>query len=574
MEVIDDADVCSSGSEAVAGPSEEQVVEEENQEHAKEHASKNADQKSSRHKRDALREKSRQKRVHAQLEAKLQTMPLPPGWVRVASKSKPGAFYYAHPATKRTQAHPPATMYEGLPEPSKVLTPDDDDKTAVIIAGHHDGGDDGGGGGAAAGVDVDSDETDDCDGNAADHAKNHGRPLDIVQDAADAARKAEAKKKEREAEEEKARLAAKEEAARMRRKRDEEAAADEEVIRKAREKRALAPKESFEEAQAPERKEKRKATGVRFDTAKGAQDENGSPLAGSDSEELDLYRLRDQFRAKVAATSAPVFDDLEEEAAEAAPPPPPPPLPPPLPPPEMPPEKTKKEKKQEKKAKQKAWLAGKKALDGGCLEEAEEGCNGGCLDGGNCVEEERKQFKKLKKSLFQMMQKLQAKVAKAEKAELEDQAWRQPFQLVILIQLLQLARRVLVLHPQVILDIGPNADAATAIAIETECFMGVSLTVAFKTSLNDNEDEHQDHGILREPQIRRKNLERDLAVQDLWLRSGLKVTSYTGKVYILLTADPSQMKESVPAVPETIPSVNKSFLPLHEQDEPLPACAI
>ena len=32
--------------------------------------------------------------------------------------------------------------------------------------------------------------------------------------------------------------------------------------------------------------------------------------------------------------------------------------------------------------------------------------------------------------------------------------------------------------------------------------MGVSLTVAFKTSLNDNEDEHQDHGILREPQIR------------------------------------------------------------------------
>ena len=35
----------------------------------------------------------------------------------------------------------------------------------MIIAGHHDGGDDGGGGGAAAGVDVDSDETDDCDGS-------------------------------------------------------------------------------------------------------------------------------------------------------------------------------------------------------------------------------------------------------------------------------------------------------------------------------------------------------------------------------------------------------------------------
>ncbi|CAE7746330.1 unnamed protein product, partial [Symbiodinium sp. CCMP2456] len=359
MEVIDDADDCSSGSEAV-------VVEEAHQEHAKEHARKNADPKSSRHKRDALREKSRQKRVQAQLEAKLQTMPLPPGWVRVASKSKPGAFYYAHPATKRTQAHPPATMYEGLPEPSKALTP----------------------------------------------------VRDIVQDAADAARKAEAKKKEREAEEEKAKLAAKEEAARMRRKRDEvlrradeeakqEAAADEEVIRKAREKRALAPKETFEEAQAPERKEKRKATGVRFDTTKGAQDADGSPLAGSDSEELDLYRLRDQFRAKVAATSAPVFDDLEE-AAEAAPPPPPP-LPPPLPPPQMPPEKTKKEKKQEKKAMQKAMLK-------------------------SMSKDERKQFKKLKK-----MQKLQAKVAKAEKAELENQAWRQPFQLVILIQLLQLA---------------------------------------------------------------------------------------------------------------------------------------
>ncbi|CAJ1407681.1 unnamed protein product [Effrenium voratum] len=33
--------------------------------------------------------------------------PLPPGWFRVASKSKPGAYYYAHPATKRTQVHRP-----------------------------------------------------------------------------------------------------------------------------------------------------------------------------------------------------------------------------------------------------------------------------------------------------------------------------------------------------------------------------------------------------------------------------------------------------------------------------------
>ena len=33
-----------------------------------------------------------------------------PGWIKVASKSHKGAFYYAHPATKRTQAHPPKTM--------------------------------------------------------------------------------------------------------------------------------------------------------------------------------------------------------------------------------------------------------------------------------------------------------------------------------------------------------------------------------------------------------------------------------------------------------------------------------
>lgn len=32
---------------------------------------------------------------------------LPPGWVRVESRSKPGAFYYAHPATGRTQVEKP-----------------------------------------------------------------------------------------------------------------------------------------------------------------------------------------------------------------------------------------------------------------------------------------------------------------------------------------------------------------------------------------------------------------------------------------------------------------------------------
>lgn len=40
---------------------------------------------------------------------------LPPGWVRVASRSKPGAFFYAHPATKRTQVEKPA------PEPKLGL---------------------------------------------------------------------------------------------------------------------------------------------------------------------------------------------------------------------------------------------------------------------------------------------------------------------------------------------------------------------------------------------------------------------------------------------------------------------
>lgn len=34
----------------------------------------------------------------------------------MASKSHPGAFYYAHPASKRTQAHPPKTMSLGLVE--------------------------------------------------------------------------------------------------------------------------------------------------------------------------------------------------------------------------------------------------------------------------------------------------------------------------------------------------------------------------------------------------------------------------------------------------------------------------
>jgi len=39
---------------------------------------------------------------------------LPPGWIRVKSKSKPGTFYYAHPATNRTQKEIPMDIYAGL----------------------------------------------------------------------------------------------------------------------------------------------------------------------------------------------------------------------------------------------------------------------------------------------------------------------------------------------------------------------------------------------------------------------------------------------------------------------------
>jgi len=42
---------------------------------------------------------------------------LPPGWVRVESRSKKGSFYYAHPATKRTQAERPR------PEPKAAQGP-------------------------------------------------------------------------------------------------------------------------------------------------------------------------------------------------------------------------------------------------------------------------------------------------------------------------------------------------------------------------------------------------------------------------------------------------------------------
>lgn len=43
-----------------------------------------------------------------------QSKGLPPGWVRVKSKTKPGAYYYAHPATNRTQSELPMDIYAGL----------------------------------------------------------------------------------------------------------------------------------------------------------------------------------------------------------------------------------------------------------------------------------------------------------------------------------------------------------------------------------------------------------------------------------------------------------------------------
>ncbi|CAJ1413428.1 unnamed protein product, partial [Effrenium voratum] len=71
--------------------------------------------------------------------------PLPPGWIRVESRSKPGTFYYAHPATKRTQMerpvdarHAPRAAPSGpimpVPEPKRPERPEpvpvEDEETA------------------------------------------------------------------------------------------------------------------------------------------------------------------------------------------------------------------------------------------------------------------------------------------------------------------------------------------------------------------------------------------------------------------------------------------------------------
>jgi len=43
-----------------------------------------------------------------------KTKGLPPGWLRKESKSKPGVYYYAHPATNHTQTELPMDIYAGL----------------------------------------------------------------------------------------------------------------------------------------------------------------------------------------------------------------------------------------------------------------------------------------------------------------------------------------------------------------------------------------------------------------------------------------------------------------------------
>eukprot|EP00435_Cladocopium_sp_Y103_P018200 s3054_g4.t1 len=222
---------------------------------------------------------------------------LPPGWIKMASKSHPGAFYYAHPASKRTQAHPPKTMYLGLPEPSA---------TPLTLMGT-----------PLPGAKVQK---------AAEEAK----------EAKEAKARAEAAKAQR----------AKEEALRKQQERNEklkkaeeeakvESRAAEEVIRKAREKRkAEAESQSQFEAvgSVPIRpKREKKAVGIHFDRSK--QEEMAHDSDG-ESEELDLEKLKKKFRAKVEARNLELIPDLDFSDEPLPPLPPPPPLAP-LPPPPL-----------------------------------------------------------------------------------------------------------------------------------------------------------------------------------------------------------------------------------------------
>eukprot|EP00929_Paragymnodinium_shiwhaense_P051034 TRINITY_DN2568_c0_g1_i1.p1 TRINITY_DN2568_c0_g1~~TRINITY_DN2568_c0_g1_i1.p1 ORF type:complete len:910 (+),score=242.11 TRINITY_DN2568_c0_g1_i1:200-2929(+) len=54
---------------------------------------------------------------------------LPPGWFKCASRSKPGCFYYAHPATKRTQVEPPPGTKRRAPT-APVVAPAPAEKAA------------------------------------------------------------------------------------------------------------------------------------------------------------------------------------------------------------------------------------------------------------------------------------------------------------------------------------------------------------------------------------------------------------------------------------------------------------
>lgn len=58
---------------------------------------------------------------------------LRPGWIRVESRSKPGAFFYAHPLTKRTQVERPVVLQGPLPGPS-ILDVETESQREIQVA--------------------------------------------------------------------------------------------------------------------------------------------------------------------------------------------------------------------------------------------------------------------------------------------------------------------------------------------------------------------------------------------------------------------------------------------------------
>ncbi|CAE8674184.1 unnamed protein product [Polarella glacialis] len=196
---------------------------------------------------------------------------LPPGWIMVKSKSKPGAFYYAHPATKRAQAEPPATMYADLPEPIPGEALGSAEKKAPEV-------------------------------NKVDEEEAAQRRAWAAADL-EAARK-------RLQEEAVQKRKAREEA---RRKADEEAkvdaAATDEVIRRAREKRALEIAARAERQDSDqdhgEEKDYNKVERLQDEplrkrgfVVKRAAAQEPEDLQKDDTDELDLYKLRAEFAAR------------------------------------------------------------------------------------------------------------------------------------------------------------------------------------------------------------------------------------------------------------------------------------